>query len=286
MSKTICQAVFKPPARWKEMLNTLRTFRATFSAEVDTMGCGRLFDDKVSAEEKRYHILVALMLSSQTKDTVNAAAMQSLLRGGLTPHRIISMPASELDGHIRKVSFHNVKTKHLKEVAHILLQDYNGTVPREYEELTSLPGVGPKMAHLFLQEADNRVLGIGVDTHVHRISQRLCWVPKTVKSPEDTRKQLESWLPKEHWCEINLLLVGLGQRVCRPIGPRCQDCRLAELCPNAFKETKSSLKRKRGSVTTSLVDIEDSATVASSEQKPEKRLASRTRRSLNSTKKQ
>jgi endonuclease III len=86
-----------------------------------------------------------------------------------------------------------------------------------------------------------------VDTHVHRISQRFGWVPSTVKSPEDTRKCLESWLPRKHWGTINHLLVGLGQTVCVPVHPKCAMCELNDICPNAFKETKvgSGSKSKR-----------------------------------------
>lgn len=227
---------FSPPANWHQLYARLKDYRQQLQAPVDTVGCHCLRDPTAPKETQRFHVLVALMLSSQTKDAVTAAAMGQLLKVGLTPQSISAMPAVELDSHICKVGFHNTKTKHIKEVADILLQDHNAKVPGEYDELIALPGVGPKMAHLFLQAADNRVLGIGVDTHVHRISQRLRMVPSTVRSPEDTRKALESWLPRDQWSTINHLLVGLGQTVCLPVNPRCAECKLNSVCPNAFKE--------------------------------------------------
>ena len=86
------------------------------------------------------------------------------------------------------------------------------------------------MAHLLIQEAFGRVEGIGVDTHVHRISNRLKWLYKPTNDPEETRQALEEWLPFSHWSKINHLLVGFGQATCRPIGPRCYECPINKLC--------------------------------------------------------
>ncbi|CAD2220543.1 endonuclease III [Angomonas deanei] len=193
------------------------------------------------------------MLSSQTKDEVTAAAMKGLLAAGLSPQSVKQMPAAQLDAHISKVGFHNKKTEYIKEVSRILLDNYDGQVPTSYADIIALPGVGPKMAHLFLQAADHQVLGIGVDTHVHRISQRFNWVDKGVKTPEDTRKCLESWMPRELWEDVNVLLVGLGQTVCTPVHPKCGQCKLNTVCPNAFKEDKKGKSPRRSPVR----DIED-----------------------------
>lgn len=251
---------FSPPANWRQLYTRMASYRKDLVAPVDTIGCSSLVDRTAPMETQRFHILVALMLSSQTKDPVTAAAMHLLMEAGLTPQSVAAMPPATLDGYICKVGFHNNKTKYIKEVAGILLRDFSGRVPREYEQVIALPGVGPKMAHLFFQAADGRVLGIGVDTHVHRISQRFKMVPPTVKSPEDTRKVLEAWLPKEHWADINHLMVGLGQTICTPLNPKCDSCELSDLCPNAFKEKQrlgkldsSPPKRKRAAS----VDMED-----------------------------
>jgi endonuclease-3 len=103
-------------------------------------------------------------------------------------------------------------------------------VPDNLEDLVALPGVGNKMAHLLLQEAFNKVEGISVDTHVHRIANRLKWVKNPTKNPDDTAKALEEWLPKTKWRHINPLLVGFGQTICKPIGPRCWECPVNKLC--------------------------------------------------------
>ena len=111
--------------------------------------------------------------------------------------------------------------------------------------------MGPKVAHLYLQVACDKVLGIPVDTHVHRIVKRLGWVGNTA-SAEQTRRQLESWLPHEHWCKINKLLVGFGQQVCRAVDPDCRNCPVSSYCaigqsalrtkPNSALESREPLQ--------------------------------------------
>ncbi|CAG9569566.1 putative endonuclease III [Leishmania major strain Friedlin] len=236
---------FTPPSNWAQLFARLEDYRKHLKAPVDTMGCHRLRDETAPKEVQRFHTLVALMLSAQTKDVVTAAAMDTLIKRELTVQSVHAMTETELDKHICKVGFHNTKARNIKEVAAILMKNYDGKVPREYAELIALPGVGPKMANLFFQDADHRVIGIGVDTHVHRISQRYRWVPSTVKTPEDTRKALESWLPREHWGTINSLMVGLGQTVCTPLRPKCDICELSDICPNAFKERRQKRLRAK-----------------------------------------
>ncbi|EPY33727.1 endonuclease III [Strigomonas culicis] len=249
-------SAFKPPANWERLYLLLQQCRTTLAAPVDTMGCDRLTDAAAPKEVQRFHTLIALMLSAQTKDTVTAATMHELMGRGLTVQRVAGWAEAQLDGYIQKVGFHHTKAKHIKQVADILLRDHAGLVPRRYEEIIALPGVGPKMTHLFLQGADGQVLGIGVDTHVHRIARRFGWTPPTAKTPEDTRKCLEGWLPHRHWREINHLLVGLGQTVCAPIGPKCGECPLRGECPNAFREGRAAAatpeKPRSPSATTSL----------------------------------
>lgn len=111
------------------------------------------------------------------------------------------------------------------------MNQYDNDIPKTVDELCKLPGVGPKMAHICMNVAWGELSGIGVDTHVHRISNRLGWVKKTTKKPEDTRIQLESWLPKEYWSEVNHLLVGFGQEICLPRFPKCDQCLNFNICP-------------------------------------------------------
>ncbi|CCW60007.1 unnamed protein product [Phytomonas sp. EM1] len=249
---------FMPPANWRKLFDQLVQYRATLAAPVDTVGCDCLYDRKASKETKRFQILVALMLSSQTKDHITAAAMENLMQHNLTPQGVMRMPLDQFDECIQKVSFHNNKAKYIKAAAEIIVMRHGGNVPNIYEELIELPGVGPKMAHLFFQSADQKVFGIGVDTHVHRISKRFGWTPASCKTPEETRKVLESWLPRDLWDQVNKLLVGLGQTVCRAVNPCCSECMLNKTCPNAFRETQGGKReRDKTPVKGKVSDIED-----------------------------
>jgi len=114
-----------------------------------------------------------------------------------------------LNGLIWKVGFHNKKTTYIKKVAEILMEEYGGDIPHTVEGMMKLPGVGPKMAYLVEDFAFGVASGIGVDTHMHRLFNDLKWVKS--KTPEQTREQLEGWMPQENWNKMNVLWVGLGQ---------------------------------------------------------------------------
>lgn len=245
----------EPPTNWEEVYNLTKEMRKDLLAPVDTMGCERLYDTNARPEDQRFQTLISLMLSSQTKDTVTAVAIRRLqneLPGGLTLETILDVDPVILDEKIGKVGFHNTKTKHIKQAAIILRDQFNGDIPDTIEGLVSLPGVGPKMAHLTMSAAWGRTLGIGVDVHVHRITNLWGW--HKTKMPEETRKSLESWLPHEKWHEINHLLVGFGQTRCLPVGRKCGECILAErrLCPGSVvkrqikKEAKIEIKVENG----------------------------------------
>jgi endonuclease-3 len=178
----------KSPNNWEIVYDTLESFRETAKAPVDTMGCERLAQPTASPKVQRFQTLVALMLSSQTKDTVTSVAVRKLqneLEGGLTLETMLAIDETRLDGMIASVGFHTKKASYIKRTAEILRDQFAGDIPDTIEGLTSLPGVGPKMGYLTLQVAWNMNLGIGVDVHVHRICNRLGWV-KT-KTPEETR---------------------------------------------------------------------------------------------------
>ena len=235
------------------MVKEMRTAGAAQNAAVDTMGCERLGLDTVGPKVKRYHTLTALMLSSQTKDTTNAAAMKRLQTElpaykegapiGLNLENILAVDPKLLNELIWVVGFHNNKTKYIKAAAEILRDQWDGDIPDTAEGLMSLPGVGPKMAYLCLSSAWGRTEGIGVDVHVHRITNMWGW--HKTKGPEESRMALEAWLPKELWHEINWLLVGFGQTICLPVGRKCGDCELGlrGLC-KAAERSKVILGRK------------------------------------------
>ncbi|GAB0091502.1 Endonuclease III homolog [Sergentomyia squamirostris] len=221
------------PAKWQETLNNLRTMRKDFKAPVDTMGCSKCCDDQMDEKMRRFCVLVSLMLSSQTKDQVTYDAMNRLKAEGLSPENIIKWETKKLEELLMPVSFYKNKAKFLKKTSEILVEKYNGDIPETVEELIKLPGVGPKMAHICMNVAFGIVSGIGVDTHVHRIINRLKWTKKPTKTPEQTRIALENWLPFNLWEEINLLLVGFGQTICTPVSPKCNTCANNSICPSA-----------------------------------------------------
>jgi endonuclease-3 len=207
---------FTPPPDWNDTYRVLKRIRSEFIAPVDEFGPHKLFDSKQSIDSQRYQILTALMLSSQTKDQITAQAMTRLNELGITssPKSMKAIQPTELEKLIYPVGFYRRKTISLIETATILDRDYAGKVPHDYDALINLPGVGPKMAHLALHHAFDDVRGIGVDTHVHRITNVLHWAKSD--DAEKTRAQLESWFPQEEWKHINYILVGIGQSIQQP----------------------------------------------------------------------
>lgn len=224
------------PANWKSTLENIKEMRKHKTAPVDEMGCHKCADPNASDAVFRYQCLLALMLSSQTKDQVTHAAMKRLISYGCTPSIITATPNDVIIKLIHPVGFANKKADYIKKTTVILLDKYNGDIPKTIDELCNLPGVGPKMAHICMQIAWGEISGIGVDTHVHRISNRLNWVKKPTKTPEDTRKELEDWLPKNLWNDINHLLVGFGQEICLPRFPKCTECLNKNICPFVKKK--------------------------------------------------
>ncbi|KAF5207496.1 Endonuclease iii-like protein [Thalictrum thalictroides] len=238
----------KGPPNWVDVLKGIRKMISPANASVNILESERARNTIESPRERRFATLVGSLLSSQTKEEVTHNAVQRLLENGLLSAE--AMDQQEVDEEtiqklIYPVGFYKRKASNLKKVARICLKQYGGDIPSTLEELLLLPGVGPKMAHLVMQLGWNKVEGICVDTHVHRICNRLKWVDSS--SPEGTRVGLELWLPKEEWFAINILLVGFGRNVCTPLRPRCEICRVNHLCPSAFKETptKSSLSSRR-----------------------------------------
>ncbi|KAF0687125.1 Aste57867_21096 [Aphanomyces stellatus] len=229
------------PEKWEEIWDGIETMRADKTAPVDSEGCETFNDASLEPAVRRFHVLVACMLSSQTKDQVNAAAMGRLRAHGLTVDAMLAIDEKELAALIRPVGFFNNKAKYIRETCAILKAQYGSDIPDTYDALVALPGVGPKMAHLTMSAAWQNTVGICVDIHVHRISNRLGWAKTWSKGgksqdPEKTRKELEDWLPFDRWNAINVLLVGFGQQTCVPLKPKCTDCAVNHLCPSAFKK--------------------------------------------------
>ncbi|VEU41508.1 unnamed protein product [Pseudo-nitzschia multistriata] len=221
-------AIWQAPAGWRETYTLVEELRKDKTAPCDYMGAEALVmpmrDETENGDEdllktRRFQTLIALMLSSQTKDAMVGQAMKNLRdtsdgSGGLTVASILAMDPKVLNSKIYSVGFRNNKTKYIKQVAQILQEEYSGDIPSTADEMIkNLPGIGPKMAYIIENICWDRQSGIGVDTHMQRLFPKLGWVSPDTKTPEQTRKQLESWLPREFWGDVNLLWVGFGQEV-------------------------------------------------------------------------
>lgn len=175
-----------------------------------------------------FRLLVACVISLRTKDEVTALSAARLFAVAATPAALARVDEPQIAQLIFPAGFYRTKARQIRSISQLLLERHGGRVPADREALLALPGVGRKTANL--------VLGLGfgipaicVDTHVHRISNRLGLV--ATKSPEQTEHALERALPQRTWIDINDLLVTFGQHVCHPTSPRCSSCPLADRCP-------------------------------------------------------
>lgn len=172
-------------------------------------------------------VLVSCMLSLRTKDETTIPAAERLFRLGTTPAKIHALTIQQIERAIYPVGFYHTKARNIKSTCSDLLFRFQGKVPDSLDQLLTLKGVGRKTANLVLTEGFGK-LGICVDTHVHRISNRLGYI--TTKTPEQTEWALRKKLPKKFWIEYNVLLVIWGQNVCRPVSPKCSQCAVQALC--------------------------------------------------------
>ncbi len=173
-------------------------------------------------------VLVSCILSLRTKDAVSLAASHRLFAHAQTPRCLLSLSQQTIEKLIYPCGFYRTKAKQLLAISALLLERYNGIVPHDENELLALPGVGPKTTALVLSEGFE-IPAICVDTHVHRISNRLGLI-KT-KNPQETEIALKKLLPKKYWSEYNKLMVMWGQNICVPVSPKCSICPLLPLCP-------------------------------------------------------
>jgi endonuclease III len=177
--------------------------------------------------ENPFQVLIGTILSQRTRDEATDVASARLFARFPDAAGLASASPRAIEPLIRETGFHHTKARTIRRCARELLTRFDGRVPRTFEELTSLPGVGPKTANCVL------VFGYGipaipVDTHVHRIANRLGVV--RTRTPEETEARLREVLPREYWVPLNPLLVQHGQNLCRPIGPKCSECPVADRC--------------------------------------------------------
>ena len=182
-----------------------------------------------------FSILIGTILSARTKDENTTKVVKKLFSKYKSPHQLAKAKVKDVEKIIKSIGFYHVKAKRIIDVASIVSSEYKGKVPNDFEELLKLPGVGRKTANCVLVYAfDNPA--IPVDTHVHRISNRLGLVQ--TKTPEETEFALMKKIPKKHWLEINDTFVMYGQNICKPISPMCDVCKIKKICK--YYKTKNA----------------------------------------------
>jgi endonuclease-3 len=197
-------------------------------------------------EEDPFQVLIATLLSARTQDATTLAASTRLFKVARTPRTLAKLTVRQIERLIYPVSFYRHKARHVKATCGILVERFGGRVPTTMEELLTLPGVGRKTANLVLILAFKSLQNICVDTHVHRISNRLGWL--ATRTPGETEQALYASTDRRWWPYINLYLVTWGQNVCRPVYPRCADCVIAKYCPRVGVTQVSSAAPRRMAV--------------------------------------
>lgn len=182
---------------------------------------------QVSRRHDPFRILISTMLSLRTKDDVTRDASTRLFRIASSIEEMARLDTDTIEKAIYPVGFYRTKAKNIKSVVRILIEEHGKKVPDSIEELLKLPGVGRKTANLVVTLGFHKP-GICVDTHVHRISNRLGYV--NTKNPNETEFALREKLPEVYWIEYNDLLVTFGQHICTPVSPFCSRCRLFHYC--------------------------------------------------------
>jgi endonuclease III len=182
---------------------------------------------RVARDHDPFKVLISTMLSLRTKDITTEHAFQRLSTLASSPEDLSRLPLISIEKAIYPVGFYKTKAKSIKETARIITREHHGKVPRNFDILLSLPGVGRKTANLVMILGFDE-MSICVDTHVHRITNR--WGYVSTKTPEKTEIKLREILPKRYWKDINNYLVPYGQYICLPISPLCSQCKIVTYC--------------------------------------------------------
>lgn len=209
--------------RSKQLFTELINLLSNFFKESISPSVSKIKEEGASV----FEILISTMISARTKDEVTYPASKRLFDKAKTAREISLLSEEEISKLIYPSGFYKTKAKHIKKTCEILVEKYNGLVPDKMDQLLNLPGVGRKTANLVLAVGFQKD-GLCVDTHVHRISNRL-GIIKT-KDPFETEMQLRKILPKNYWEIYNRLLVLLGQKICSARKPDCNNCPINKLC--------------------------------------------------------
>jgi len=223
---------------WEVQWKQIEAMRKLNPAAVDTMGAEALAHrNEASIKEFRFQTLIATMLSPQTRDQQTTIAFDNLVNmlapAPFLASTLLLHDLKAIEEAIQPVSFYKTKAKNIVEASEKCVRDHADDIPDKIEDLLGFKGVGPKIAYLTFTIARGETHGICVDTHVHRISNRLGWVDTwgaKSNGPEKTRVQLEKFLPQQKWEVVNGLLVGLGQTICDAKKPKCSQCTLQSSC--------------------------------------------------------
>ncbi|MBS1267169.1 MAG: G/T mismatches repair enzyme [Candidatus Woesearchaeota archaeon] len=174
-----------------------------------------------------FKVLISCLISLRTKDEVTYPASQRLFKLAKTPEKMMKIKTKKIEKAIYPAGFYKTKAKRIKNISKVLVEEYNSKVPETINELVKLHGVGRKTANIVMVFAYNKP-AIPVDTHVHKLSNRLGWL--NTKNPDQTEQKLRKKLPKKYWLEINELFVRHGQEICKSISPWCSKCTIKKYC--------------------------------------------------------
>jgi len=189
-----------------------------------------------------FQVLVSCILSLRTRDETTAKASSRLFALASKPETMIRLSTKQIEKAIYPVGFYKTKARRIKGICKVLLEKYNGKVPDNFDELMKLKGVGRKTANIVMCYGFHKKGYIAVDTHVHRIPNRLGWV-KT-KKPEQTEEALKELLPRKYWKDFNDIFVTFGQNVCKPVGPKCNSCPVSKNCEYYRKVYLKKMRKK------------------------------------------
>jgi endonuclease III len=182
---------------------------------------------RVARDHDPFKVLISTMLSLRTKDITTDHAFERLSAIASTPDGISGLTRETIEQAIYPVGFYKTKAKSIKETSRIIIEKHNGKVPQALDELLKLPGVGRKTANLVIILGFDE-MGICVDTHVHRITNR--WGYLSTRTPDETEMKLREILPRQYWKVINNYLVPYGQHICLPVSPLCSQCKILSYC--------------------------------------------------------
>ncbi|MGB9749022.1 MAG: endonuclease III domain-containing protein [Candidatus Woesearchaeota archaeon] len=208
-------------------------------AYIDRAGENALRKNRIlNSEDEKFRILISIILSARTKDELTEKVSERIFKN-YSVEQLQKFSAQKISRLIYPVGFYKKKAENIKKLFRKINEEFDGKIPKDLENLLMLPGVGRKTANLYLSVVHKKP-SICVDTHVHRISNRIGFV-KT-KTPLETEMALEKIFAKEYWSMINEVLVPFGKEICRPVNPKCSICIIRERC-NYYKEAKNKKKR-------------------------------------------